>query len=125
MVFTQNLNQLKTLTKDYLDLSLANILKRHTGILVKAILGIAKVVVDAILNILYRLAGTIVGVLDTQIHIPIISDILNAIGVPDISFFNLFTCIGATGITIMFKVARGVASFPDNAITRALIDAQD
>ncbi|KAM0080372.1 hypothetical protein ACKRZS_007467 [Fusarium odoratissimum] len=125
MVFTQTYGQLKTLAKDFLDLSLADTLKRLTGILVEAVLGTTKVVVDAMLDVLYRLAGTVVDVLDTKIHIPIISDILNAIGVPDISFLDLFTWIGAAGITIMFKIARGQAPFPDNSTTRALIDAQD
>ncbi|KAL5584370.1 hypothetical protein FOVSG1_013759 [Fusarium oxysporum f. sp. vasinfectum] len=125
MVITQTYGQLKTLAKDFLDLSLADTLKRLTGILVEAVLGTTKVVVDAMLDVLYRLAGTVVDVLDTKIHIPIISDILNAIGVPDISFLDLFTWIGAAGITIMFKIARGQAPFPDNSTTRALIDAQD
>ncbi|KAF5649805.1 uncharacterized protein FTJAE_769 [Fusarium tjaetaba] len=125
MVFTQTYDQLKTLAEDFLDLSLADTLKRLTGILVQAVLGTTKVVVDAMLDVLYRLAGTVVDVLDTKIHIPVISDILNAIGVPDISFLDLFTWIGAAGITTMFKLARGQAPFPDNATTRALIDAQD
>ncbi|KAL5623677.1 hypothetical protein FOBRF1_002927 [Fusarium oxysporum] len=125
MVVTQTYGQLKTLAKDFLDLSLAYTLKRLTGILVEAVLGTTKVVVDAMLDVLYRLAGAVVDVLDTKIHISIISDKLNAIGVPGISFLDLFTWIGAAGITIMFKIARGQAPFPDNATTRALIDAQD
>ncbi|KAF4970562.1 hypothetical protein FZEAL_10010 [Fusarium zealandicum] len=125
MVFTQTFNQLKTLAEDFLHLSLADILKRLTGILVDAVLGTTKVVVDAMLDVLCRLADTVVDVLDTKIHIPIISDILNAIGVPDISFLDLFTWVGAAGITITFKIARGQTPFPDNATTRALIDAQD
>ncbi|EXK38599.1 hypothetical protein FOMG_06164 [Fusarium oxysporum f. sp. melonis 26406] len=91
MVFTQTYNQLKTLAKDFLDLSLADILKHLTDILIEAVLGTTKVIVDAMLDALYRLADAVVNVLDTKIHIPIISDILNAIGVPDISFLDLFT----------------------------------
>ncbi|KAJ4208871.1 hypothetical protein NW759_013633 [Fusarium solani] len=125
MVFTRTFQQLKDLAQDFLKLSLADILKRLVGILVESVLGTTKVVVDAMLDVLYRLAGTVVEVLDTTIHIPIISDILNAIGIPDISFLDLFTWIGAAGITIVFKIARGEAPFPDNASTRALIDAQD
>jgi hypothetical protein len=63
--------------------------------------------------------------LDTKIHIPIISDILNAIGVPEISFLDLFTWIGAAGITIVYKIGRGKAPFADDATSRALIQAQD
>ncbi|QPC59453.1 hypothetical protein HYE67_001684 [Fusarium culmorum] len=125
MVFTQTFNQLQALASDFLDLSLADILKRLTSILVEAVLGTTQVVVDAMLDVLYTLASTVVDVLDTKIHIPIISDILNAIGFSDISFLDLFTWIGATGITIMVKIAHGKTPFPDNATTRALIDAQD
>lgn len=64
-------------------------------------------VVDAILDVLDRLARTVVEMLDTKIHIPIISDILNLIGVPDVSFLDLFLWIGAAGITIVHKVGTG------------------
>ncbi|XEU97491.1 hypothetical protein FSHL1_002777 [Fusarium sambucinum] len=125
MIFTQTLNQLQSLASQFLHLSLADILKRLTGILVEAVLGTTQVVVDTMLDVLCTLAGTVVDVLDTKIHIPIISDILNAIGVSDISFLDLFTWIGAAEITIMVKFAHGQTPFPNNATTRALIDAQD
>ncbi|KAI9371420.1 hypothetical protein BJX61DRAFT_548260 [Aspergillus egyptiacus] len=124
-VFMQTYNQLKDLAADFLKLSLADILRRLAGILVETVLGSTQVVVDAMLKVLRDLASTAIAVLDTKIHIPIISDILNAIGVPDISFLDLFTWIGAAGITVIFKVARGQAPFADNATTRALIDARD
>lgn len=125
LVFTQTFDQLKALAADFLKLSLADILKRLAGILVESVLGTTQVVVDAMLNVLHQLASTAIAVLDTKIHIPIISDILNAIGFPDISFLDLFTWIGAAGITIVFKIARGKAPFADDATSRALIQAKD
>lgn len=124
-VFTETFKHLKELAAEFLELSLADILKRLAGIIVEAVLGTTQVVVDAMLDVLHQLAGTIVDVLDTKIHIPIISDILNAIGVPDISFLDLFTWVGAAGITIIFKVVSGKAPFAENDKTRALIDAKD
>ncbi|KAF4339364.1 hypothetical protein FBEOM_6778 [Fusarium beomiforme] len=124
-VFTQTFNELKDLAEDFLSLNLADILKRLTGILAETILGTTQVVVDAMLDVLHSLAGTVVDILGTKIRIPIISDILNAIGIPDISFLDLFTWIGAAGTTIMYKIARGQAPFQDNTSTHALIDARD
>ncbi|KLP16141.1 uncharacterized protein LW94_13829 [Fusarium fujikuroi] len=125
LVFLQAFRQLQDLAKDFSTLSLADILKRLVGILVEGILGTTKVVVNAILDVLHRLAGTVVEMLDTKIHIPIISDILNLIGVPDISFLDLFLWIGAAGVTVVYKIDTGEAPFPDNATTRALINATD
>ena len=124
-VFQQTFDQLKALASDFMELSLADILKRLAGILVEAVLGTAQVVVDALFNVLYHVADAALGVLDTKIHIPIISDILNAIGVPDISFLDLITWIGAAGVTIVYKIANGRAPFPDDATSRALVQAQD
>ncbi|KAH7229825.1 hypothetical protein BKA60DRAFT_628384 [Fusarium oxysporum] len=124
-VFLRTFEQLQDLAKDFTTLSLAEILKRLVGILVEGVLGTTKVVVDAILDVLHRLAGTVFEILDTKIHIPIISEILSLIGIPDISFLDLFLWIGAAGITIIHKIATGEALFADNATTRSLIDAKD
>ncbi|CVL06137.1 uncharacterized protein FMAN_03876 [Fusarium mangiferae] len=125
LVFLQAFRQLQDLAKEFSTLSLADILRRLVGILAEGILGTTKVVVDALLDVLHRLAGTVVDMLDTKIHIPIISDILNLIGVPDISFLDLFLWIGAAGITVIYKIGTGEAPFADNATTRALISATD
>ncbi|KAI7763106.1 hypothetical protein LZL87_013608 [Fusarium oxysporum] len=125
MVFLRAFGQLQDLAKDFSTLSLEDILKRLVGILAEGVLGTTKVVVDAILDVLHRLAGTVVEMLDTKIHIPIISDILNLIGIPDISFLDLFLWVGAAGITIVYKIGTGEAPFADNATTRALINATD
>ncbi|KAK2482157.1 hypothetical protein H9L39_07796, partial [Fusarium oxysporum f. sp. albedinis] len=125
MVFLRAFGQLQDLAKDFATLSLADILKRLVGILAEGVLGTTKVVVDAILDVLHRLAGIVIEMLDTKIYIPIISDILNLIGIPDISFLDLFLWIGAAGITVVYKIGTGEAPFADNATTRALINAID
>ncbi|KAF5562255.1 hypothetical protein FPHYL_5782 [Fusarium phyllophilum] len=125
MVFLRAFGQFQDLAKDFSTLSLADILKRLVGILAEGVLGTTKVVVDAILDVLQRLAGTVVEMLDTKIHIPVISDILNLIGIPDISFLDLFLWVGAAGITVVYKIGTGEAPFSDNATTRALVNATD
>jgi len=124
-VFQQTFNQLKAPASEFLDISLGEVLKRLAGILVESVLGTTQVVVDALFNVLYDLGNAGIAVLDTKIHIPIISDILNAIGVPDLSFLDLVTWIGATGITVIYKIANDRAPFPDDATSRALIEAKD
>ncbi|PYI14536.1 hypothetical protein BO99DRAFT_476965 [Aspergillus violaceofuscus CBS 115571] len=63
-------------------------------------------------------------VLDTKIHIPIISDLLNLVGVPDISFLDLFTWIIAVAYTIVYKITHNKrAPFPDTTSVSTLIAA--
>lgn len=115
--------QLKKLATDFNSLSLEDILLRVAGILAHGVLGSVQVVVDALLNILSTLSSAAIGLLDTKIHIPVISDILNEIGVCDISILDLFTWIAAVGYTVSYKLAHHEAPFPDNSEVRAIISA--
>lgn len=125
-VFQETYNQLKDLASDFLSLSLTDILKRLAGILTETVLGTTQVVGDALFNVIYHLSSSAIDLLDTKIHIPILSDILNAIGVPDISFLDLITWIGATGITVIYKLANdGNAPFPDDGTSKTLINARN
>ncbi len=122
-VFQETFDQLKSLAKEFESLNLSDILKRLAGILTNSVLGSTQVVVDALLNIVYEVASSAIEVLDTKIHIPIVSDILNAIGVPDVSFLDLITWIGAASITIIYKITHGKALFPDDEASRTLAQA--
>ena len=48
---------------------------------------------------------------------------MNAIGIPDISFLDLFTWIAAVGYTVVYKITKDEAPFPDNESVRAIISA--
>lgn len=125
-VFKETYEQLKHLATDFLHLPLADVLKRLAGILTEAALGTAQVVVDALLNVIYHVASFAVDFFDTKIHIPVISDILNAIGVPDLSFLDLITRIAGLGVTVVYKLANNnTAPFPDDATSRALVATKD
>ena len=115
--------ELKSLAENFSKLSVEEILKKLVAILVDGVLSSVQVVIDAILNILTDLAETALGILDTKLHIPIISDILNAIGIPDISFLDLFCWISGVAYTVVYKIAKGEAPFPDSQYTSFLISA--
>ncbi|PWY94741.1 hypothetical protein BO94DRAFT_457575 [Aspergillus sclerotioniger CBS 115572] len=105
-------SQLQDLIKQFHSLSVVEILQKLAAILVDGTLSSVQVVVDALLNVLAELAQSALDVLDTKIHIPIISDLLNMIGVPDISFLDLFTWIGAVAVTVVYEVTEGHYPFP-------------
>ncbi|OOG00709.1 hypothetical protein ASPCADRAFT_202544 [Aspergillus carbonarius ITEM 5010] len=100
-------SQLQDLTKQFHSLSVVEILQKLAAILVDGTLSSVQVVVDALLNVLAELAQSALDVLDTKLHIPIISDILKMIGVPEISFLDLFTWIGAVAVTVVYKATEG------------------
>lgn len=115
--------ELQVLASRFKDFSVGDIIKAIAGILAKGLLSSAKVVIDALFRVLSSLASSALDLLDAKIHIPIISDILNAIGVPDITFLDLFAWIGAVGYTVVYKIANGQAPFPDNSIVKGIIAA--
>ncbi|KAF5547691.1 hypothetical protein FMEXI_5017 [Fusarium mexicanum] len=80
---------------------------------------------DAIIDILTSLTNTAMDVLNTKIHIPVISDILEKIGIQEISFLDLFCWIPAVAYTVMYKIANNSdAPFPDSSDVNSLINAQ-
>ncbi|KAI0972305.1 hypothetical protein F4678DRAFT_471847 [Xylaria arbuscula] len=104
--------KLQDVATNLTSMSISDAIKKIAVILGEGMLSSVRVVVDALLNALSSLANTAVDLLDTDIYIPIISDILEAIGVPSISFFDLFSWIAAVN-----------APFPDNSNVNALISA--
>ncbi|RAH86154.1 hypothetical protein BO86DRAFT_406549 [Aspergillus japonicus CBS 114.51] len=100
------------LAHDFSSLSVEAILRRVVGILADGVLSSVQVVVDAVLNLLYDVAEVAIALLDTKIHIPVVSDILNAVGVPDISLLDLLCWIAAVSFTVVYKVAYQHAPFP-------------
>ncbi|KAI1433598.1 hypothetical protein GGR50DRAFT_695934 [Xylaria sp. CBS 124048] len=105
------------------SMSVTDSIKQIAVVLGEGLLSSVQVVVDALLDALASVANTVIDLLDTTIYIPIISDILELIGVPSISFFDLFSWIGAVGFTLVYKIANGEAPFPDNSNVTALKSA--
>ncbi|KAI1313281.1 hypothetical protein F5Y03DRAFT_406560 [Xylaria venustula] len=115
--------ELQQLAIDLGSLNVGDILKKIVGLLADSALDGVQAVVDALFNAIVAFSNSAVTLLDTKIHVPVVSDILNAIGVTDISFLDLFTWIGAVSFTIPYKLVRGKAPFSDNSEVRALISA--
>ncbi|KAI3400071.1 hypothetical protein diail_4609 [Diaporthe ilicicola] len=104
-------------------MSVADAIKRIAVILGEGMLSSVQVVLDALLDALASVANTAIELLDTKIHIPVISDILAAIGVPSISFLGLFSWVAAVSVDVVYKIVYGAAPFPDNSDVDALLSA--
>lgn len=122
-IISEVITQLEELSNDYSNLSLSDVLKKLVAILADGVLESAENVIDALFDILYEIASAALEVLDTPIYIPVISDILNDFGVPDLSMLDLFCWIAAVPVTIIYKMANGSAPFPEDDNTSFLIDA--
>jgi hypothetical protein len=118
-------DQLQTLARDFPSMNVGQVLQRVAGIIVDEVLSSVQVVVDALLKVLVQVASSAIGILEAKLHIPIISDILNELGIPDVSFLDLFLWIASVGYTVVYKIAKGSAPFPDNDGTAKLISAPD
>ncbi|MEO6997456.1 MAG: hypothetical protein ABI112_05180 [Terracoccus sp.] len=112
-------------------LSINDLLKRLIGIVGDLALSSSKVVIDALFDILYIMVKAAVDLFDYPIHIPVVSDILNAFGLPDLSFLDIVCWIVAVPVTIAYKIAMTIGGrpdtspFPDSPETTFLISATD
>ncbi|KAI9148396.1 hypothetical protein HJFPF1_12228 [Paramyrothecium foliicola] len=104
-------------------LSVSDAIKQIAVILGEGMLSSVRVVVDALFEVLASLANTVMELLDTKLHIPVISDILKAIGVPSISFLDLFSWIAAVSFDVVYKIVYGQAPFPDINEVNSIIAA--
>ncbi len=123
-VLEEAFSKLQSLANDFSNLSLDDVLRRIAGILVQGLLSGVGRVVDALVTVLSSVASSAMNILDAKIHFPVISDILDALGVGSLSFLDLFCWIAAVAYTITYKIVQGRAPFPDNGDTQKLIDAQ-
>jgi hypothetical protein len=119
------LTQFEELIGEYQDMSLEDILKKIIAIIADTVIESAQNVIDALLDILYELASTALELLDTPIHIPVVSNILEDFGVPELSFLDLIAYIAAVPVTIGYKIAHDEAPFLDNDNTNFLTHTTD
>jgi len=112
------------LVEDIRSMSIEDFVKRMIAIIADTTLESVKIVVDALLDVIYDLAESVLEVFETPIHIPVVSDILEDFGVPKFSFLDIFCWIGAFPVTIAYKIAERKAPFENNAETNSLINAK-
>lgn len=115
--------QLQDIASNISSMNVGQVLTKLAAVFADGVLSSVQVVMDALFDVLTDLASAAVGLLETKIHIPIISDILNAIGIPDLSFLDLLCWIPALSYTVVYKIANNKAPFPDNADVQSIISA--
>ncbi|KAH9988521.1 hypothetical protein F4779DRAFT_624053 [Xylariaceae sp. FL0662B] len=118
-------DQLEGLVGKFGSMSIRDMTKGLAGILAEGILSSAQGVMDALLGVLHKLASSAINIRDSKVHVPIISDILIAIRVPDISFLGLFTWIAVVGYTAVYKIVKDEPPFPENESVDDIISAAE
>ncbi len=108
-----------------LEKSFSHLLKEVIAKILDGLLDGAQKIIDALLSIIIKLGDDIVDILDAPIYIPVISDILEDIGVPKFSVLDLFCWIGAVPTTIIYKIMKEAAPFPDGQTTTFLKTVSD
>jgi hypothetical protein len=124
-VIGDTIDRLQQLAADFDRLTVVEILKELAAVFADLVLESAKVVVDTLFDILQQIATAAVAVLSTPIHIPVVSDVLNDIGVPDFSFLDLACWVVAVPATVAYKLAQGTAPFPDTPESTFLATVSD
>ncbi|KAK4112979.1 hypothetical protein N656DRAFT_751974 [Canariomyces notabilis] len=122
-VLSSVVQQLVDLGKKFPSMTVGELLTELAGILVDGVLSSAQVVMDALLDVLSSVASALLDALDTKIYIPVISDILGAIGVPSLSFLDLVCWLGAVPLTVVYKLVEDEPPFPDTDLVKRLINA--
>ncbi|GAA2104534.1 hypothetical protein GCM10009841_22640 [Microlunatus panaciterrae] len=122
---SETISRLQDLATDFNSMTLTESLKALVAVVADLGLETARHVIDALLDVLYDVAKDAVALLDTPIHIPVISDILSDLGIAEFSFLEVACWIAAIPVTLIYKAAEGAAPFPDDPDTTFLINAAD
>ncbi|PSK55408.1 Histone transcription regulator 3 [Elsinoe australis] len=118
------ITQFQQLAHDIPNLSLIDVIKRIVAIFADTLLSSVQVVADALIEVINALADAAFALLDTTIHIPVVSDILNMLGFADISILDLLMWIASVPYDVVYKLVNGgTAPFPDNDLTNGIINA--
>lgn len=114
-IFDSVLDELKQLADNYLNMSLEDIIKRVIGILADGVLESTKNVMDALFDILYEICETALNAFNTNIHIPVVSSILQDFGISSFSLLDIACWIAAVPATLAYKVTHS-AVLAENVI---------
>ncbi|MFI8997368.1 hypothetical protein [Streptomyces sp. NPDC053542] len=117
--------RLQALAADFATTPLLTTLQNLVALLSDLVLESARNVVDALFDVLYDIARAALTVLDTPVHVPVVSDILGAFGVDQVSCLDLACWVSAVPVTVAYALGQGEEPFPDNADTDFLIDVSD
>ena len=124
--FMTAFKQLKTdVMEAHTSLTVGELVKRITAILLDLLLTSAGNILATGLDIIAALVGGIVDLLDAPIKIPVISAVYRAVAGDDLSILDLMCLVTAIPVTIVYKMLKNEAPFPDDAHTGSLKQAPD
>jgi hypothetical protein len=111
----------------FASLSLSDVLKKLTAIVVDALLNSAEDVLDLMIDVFVMLAREVIAALDTPIWIPVISDILEFFGVKiNFSMLDVICMVGAIPATLVYKLIFDHAPFSSgDGFTDQVADASN
>ncbi|MBS4097669.1 MAG: hypothetical protein KGZ83_12630 [Sulfuricella sp.] len=105
-------------------LSITQIIQKLAAIVADFLLNTAQNVLTTVVEVLAQLTQGVMDLLNTTIDIPVLSWLYKEISGNDLTFLDLFCLIGAIPVTIVYKLAKSEAPFPDGApLTTQLINA--
>lgn len=111
----------------YKTMSLTDLLKTSVGILADTLLQLAQDVVDALFNLVIKIADVAIGIITQPIRIPVVSDILEEFfGInTSFSWLDIIMLIGAVPATLGYKILKQEAPFStDDNYTNPLLNAE-
>lgn len=113
---TNILGQLETL-------SFADLAKKLIAIIADLAVGTTQTMINAVLDVIAVLIEGVVAILDTPIQIPVLSSLYQQATGNQLSLLDAFCFVVSLGATVVYKVAKNEAPFPDNSVTTSIINA--
>ena len=123
-IFENAYNNFKTQVIDQIDtLSVGEVLKRSFAILADILIESVENIVDTALDVIKILIQGVVDILDASLDIPVLSWLYKKITGNQLSFLDAVCLVLAIPTTLIYKISKNEAPFPDNSTTKNLINA--
>lgn len=106
-------------------LSVGQLVKRIIAIIGRLLVTSVETVVLVTLDILKIMIGKILEILDAPIEIPVISWLYKEVTGDHLSLLDAVCLVVAIPATIIFKLIKNRAPYPDNSFTQAIINAKN
>ncbi|KAI9375952.1 hypothetical protein BJX61DRAFT_539270 [Aspergillus egyptiacus] len=113
---------LRNLTNKFSSMSVTQVLEYLMEVVTESALGSARMAMHPLMMILSKLNKATLDMLNAEVHIPIVSDILEDLDMHTTTYLDVFCWIAATSYTVAYKDATGKAPFPDETEYDRIID---
>jgi hypothetical protein len=118
-------SRFKDLADTLSGISMEKALRELVGIVGEFALKGVKNLADLLLGLAQTAGEAVVAILTTPIHIPVVSTILERLGIGRFSILDVICWVAAIPATIVYKLARGRPPFPKGETTERLASAED